>query len=169
MNFKDFFTKSGTKGIISVAHAYAYGGHTVTFKGIDDEFQITENTVKSCIKYAIINCICSYQTALLIKNKAHSKQINHMKNFSERTPSDKYYDEILCQRFEFVNNIRDSEILEIVTYFLANHNHLSIDEIANTTGYSEKELKIILSNAIRYNLVDNKTATKIKATSFMQF
>lgn len=168
MNFKGFIEKFDIEGIISITYAYAYGGYTVTIKGISDEFKVTESLVKNCIKYAIIHCIVSYQTALVIKQKAHCKQANHIKNNSNQTPSDKYYDRILEQRLEFVSKIRDDEILEIITYFLASINSLSINEITETIGYSEKELKVLLKNAINYKLVDAEVAAKIECTSFMQ-
>lgn len=168
MNFKGFIEKFDIEGIISITYAYAYGSYTVTIKGISDEFNVTESAVKNCIKYAIVHCIVSYQTALVIKQKAHCKQANHIKNNLNQTPSDKYYDRILEQRLEFVSKIRDDEILEIITYFLASINSLSINEITETIGYSEKELKVLLKNAINYKLVDAEVAAKIECTSFMQ-
>lgn len=168
MNFKGFIEKFGIEGIISVTSAYAYGSYTVTIKGISDEFNATESAVKSCIKYAIIHCIVSYQTALVIKQKAHCKQASHIKTNSNQTPSDKYYDRILEQRLKFVNSIRDDEILEIITYYLASVNTLSINEITENIGYSEKELKVLLKNAVNYKLIDAEIATKIECTPFMQ-
>lgn len=168
MNFKGFIEKFDIEGIISITYAYAYGSYRVTIKGISDEFNVTESAVKNCIKYAIVHCIVSYQTALVIKKKAHCKQASHIKSNSNQTPSDKYYDRILEQRLEFVSKIRDDEILEIITYFLASINNLSINEITETIGYSEKELKVLLKNAINYKLVDAEVAAKIECTSFMQ-
>ena len=168
MSFKTFSEKFGIEGIISVTHAYAHGSYMVTIKGISDEFHLTESAVKNCFKYAIIHCICSYQTALIIKQKAHNKQASHIKITSSETPSDKYYNRVLEQRLEFVNSMRDDEILEIITYYLASVNTLSINEIIETIGYSDKELKVLLNNAIEYKLVDFEVATRIKHTSFMQ-
>lgn len=168
MSFKDFREKFDIEGIISDTHAYAYGSYMVTIKGISDEFHLTESAVKNCIKYAIIHCIVSYQTALVIKQKAHCKQASHIKTNSNQTPSDKYYDRILEQRLEFVSSIRDDEVLEIITYYLASVNTLSIDEITETIGYSNKELKVLLKNAINYKLVDAEIAAKLECTSFMR-
>ena len=165
MCFKQFFRKYNLDGIKSVV--YAYRDYSVTIKGISDELNITESAVRNCIKYAIINCICSYQTALQIKQIAHDKQFAYIKNPSERTPSDRYYEQILRQRLEFVNNIRDSEMLEVITYFLASQN-LPMDDITDTIGYSEKELKTICVNAIKHKMVDPETATKLQSTSLMQ-
>lgn len=168
MNFKDFFKKFGIEGIKTVTYYYAYGSYTVTIKGISDELNITESAVKNCIKYAIIHCIVSYQTAVLIKQKAHNKQANHMEIKSSETPSDKYYNNIFQLRLEYINSMRDDEILEVITYYLASVNTLSINEIIETVGYSEKELKVLLTNAIDYKLVDDEIATKIEQTPFMK-
>ena len=166
-NFKDFFEKSGVAGVKNVALSYAYGNDTVTFSSISDNFSITERAVQHCIKHAIINCICSYKDALLIKEKAHRNQLKHMKETSVRTTSDKYYESILRKRLEFIKNIPDERVIEFVYLYMSNPN-LSCKEIANSLNFSSKEVNAILIKAITSGIIDEKTIHNIVAISLMK-
>lgn len=166
-NFKDFFEKSGVTGVKNVALTYAHGNDTVTFSSISDSFMITERAVQHCIKHAIINCICSYKEALLIKEKAHRNQLKHMKETSVRTTSDKYYEGILRKRLEFVKELPDERVIEVVYLYMANPN-LSCKEIADSLNLSSKEANVLLIKAITSGIIDERTIHNIVAISLMK-
>ena len=151
-SFEQFKRDCGTNAIVKIATEYAYGDDTVTINYLASKHQLSKYAVQQLLANAIVECLVSFQTALVMKAKAHRGQVRHS---SERlTSSDKYYDKLLIERLTFVKNFDKSRIIPVVDAYLKNSSKSAI-EIAKSFNLSVEELNLILKKAIIFNYVDD--------------
>ena len=166
-NFNSFMQRSGVCGIRNVTMDYAYKDDSVTFDALVEKYGITRRAVGHCIDYAIINCLVSYNTGILVKKKSHRNQSKHMKVKSVRTPSDKHYDEIFDKRLAYIKNLPDEKVIEIAYLYMANPN-MPVKDLAKSLRFSSKEINLLLVKAIKDNLVEEGVIRYIYANSLMK-
>lgn len=165
MTAKDFIETSDEFSIKKFVSEYADSDDSVTIDSLSEKYQIRSG-VDKVFEYAIVNCIVSYKTAQKMKIKAHRNQARHCKKDVLHTASDQYYSNLLKRRFEYVvSKISDDKIREMVDAYIASPN-LSAEIIANTFGFSRRELNALLEKAIVFNLIDDEKCNTLKAVAF---
>ena len=165
--FKDFLASSGTEGVKRVALDYATEDDTVTLETIAEKYNMSTKSIKKLFEYAIVNCLVSFQTAKSMQMKAHRNQTRHLKEEPQDTPSDKYYRQLFTRRIDYVKQLEDSKVKEIVDIYIKSP-QLTAFAVAESVGLSKKELNIILRKAIIFNIVDDETVKKMCSVSLMK-
>ena len=154
-SFKEVFEELGDIGVKEIASEYANEDDSVTYNFLSDKYNITLPGLKKLIDYAITNCVISYKTAILIEDKARRNQLRHYKHRSDVTSSDTYYATLFEKRLKFVKSLNNSEVIEVVDYYLDN-SHLPVATLADSLGFSVKEFNVILKKSIIFDIIDDK-------------
>ena len=157
-----FMKNASVEDIRKFALEYATEDDSVTIDKIAERHNMTEGTVKKIFGYAIVNCLVSYRIATLMKAKAHRNQNRHTDSQICMTPSDIYYNKLLEKRLETVKNFPNEKVKSIVDLYV-NSQNLSAKEVAYSVGLSKKELNIIISKSIIFNIVDDETVVKLNS------
>ncbi len=161
MSFREFIKKFGMEGVKNIAESYDNSDLSITFDTIAADNNLVRDAVTQIIKTAIIDCIISYNTCLQIKQKTHANQARHVRILrNDISPSDKFYDDLLQQRLENVNEIRDVRAVNTVRYYMENPN-LDIQSICKKVGFSKRELSTILKNMIVYDMINDAEVNKL--------
>lgn len=158
--FKDFVAELGDDGIRTIAIEYATEDDCVTVAEVAKRHNISVGITKKIFEYAIVNCLVSYQIAILMKAKAHRNQSRHISKKSDKTSSDKYYDNLFSKRLDTVKRFPTDRVKEVVDMYLDSRN-LSAKEVGLSVGLSKKEVNIVISKAIIFNIVDDETVYKL--------
>ena len=165
--FEKFMQKSGKNGIRNVALDYAYKGDTITFSVLSEKYGISKKVIQDCIEYAIVNCLIDYDEVILIKEKSHRNQAIHFRNTPVRTQSDRYYEDLLKRRLNYVKHLENMQVIEVAYLYIANPK-MSCKELAKELHFSSKEVNLIIKNAIENNLVEEDVVRHIYAVSLMK-
>lgn len=113
--FEKFMQKSSKNGIRNVALDYAYKGDTITFSVLSEKYGISKKVIQDCVEYAIVNCLIDYDEVILIKEKSHRNQAIHFRNTPVRTQSDRYYEDLLKRRLNYVKHLEDMQKANVFT------------------------------------------------------
>ena len=165
--FEKFMQKSGKNGIRNVALDYAYKGDTITFSVLSEKYGISKKVIQDCIEYAIVNCLIDYDEVILIKEKSHRNQAIHFRNTPVRTQSDRYYEDLLKRRLNYVKHLENMQVIEVAYLYIANPK-MSCKELAKELHFSSKEVNLIIKNAIVNNLVEEGVIRHIYVVSLMK-
>ena len=145
--FSELLKREGDTGIRRIAVAYASSSCFDTQEVIAEREGVAESCVSKCIRYAFENCLISHQMCQNIVAKAHNAQVRHINKGERMSPSDRYYQGLLRARMEYIRNMRDERVNQVVSYYVKNPTW-SVTRLANSMGYSVRELNLILKIAI---------------------
>lgn len=160
ITFKEFLEIEGDPGVRKIALEYSRSDDSITLEGLSKKYNMSNFTVRKLLDYAIINCVVSYQDALLMKEKAHRNQSQHIDDPNTVTPSDKHYEKVLRSRLEFIKLWDDSKVKVIVELYLTSPLD-SAKKIAHSQGISKKELNVVLKKSIAFNIIDDNTTREL--------
>ena len=159
-SFKKFLEECGEKGIKKVAIEYATETDNVTIEILSDKYNLSQDAVKKCFEYAIVNQL-SYKTAVLMKNKAHRNQARHAEKEPFVSSSDEHYSELFKKRMLAVKKMPDDKVANVVFTYLTNP-HLSAYKVSESLGLSCRELNALLEKAIIFRIVDADVVSQMK-------
>ncbi len=160
-SFTTFLKEKGVGGIKLVALDYATNDAFTTIDALADVYNLSPVTISKIIRYAIENCVITYQMCIRIKEKAHLNQVRHITKGNRRhTPSDSYYDELLENRKANLCKMRDGKVVDVYKFYIYNPT-LSAVVIASSFGLSVQELSILLRNAIIFGAASDSEVNEI--------
>lgn len=159
-NFQTFLKDCGDVGSRNLTLEYVAIGGIATIPSLADKYNLTEYAVIAAFEHAIVNCLVSYQIALLIKEKVHNEEFRNNHSYSKLSANRYYERKVFPKRLDFVKNFDDGKVKSIVEYYLALP-CISTQKIAEDCGLSLTELNIVLEKAIIFNIVDTDTLSKL--------
>ena len=162
-SFKSLILAEGMQGVKKVATYYAIESDDITLDIIAERYNLTLSATRSAISYSIVHCLISYRLAILCMEKSHRNQARHCKYLSASS-SDRYYDHLFKRRFEFIKKLDEETVKRIVSLYLLNPGKTA-SSIAESLGFSLKELNIVLKKAIIFAIVDDTTVKKVESVT----
>ncbi len=157
--FTKFRNEEGEDGIRKLALEYATTNIFDKMEVIAVRNDISDLGLREAIAYAIEPCLISYQLCTMCKSKAYMNQALHISSRSE-APANQYYDDLFEKRLAYVKTFRDERVTLVVQFYIR-ASRFNLKFIADSLGYSQKEVNVILKNAIIFGVASDEEVKKI--------
>lgn len=139
-----------------VAEEYLKEGRTR--KTVAEKYDMSPSAVSKLIDEGISECILSFHTSEMIRDKTFRIQSRHIREGKISLNTERHYNDLFKKRIEYVRKeIKVKRAKEIVNLYM----EYDVKFISKMTGFSPVEINIILRNSIIYGTVSLDDAKKM--------
>lgn len=137
----------GQELYFDVAEEYLKDGRTR--KTVAEQYNMSPSAVSKLIDEGIAECILSYHTSEMIRDKTLRIQSRHIRGGKVSLNTERHYKDLFKKRIEYVRSLNVKRAQEIVNLYMECY----VGVISKITGFSPVEINIILRNCIIYGIV----------------
>ena len=120
-----------------------------TRKTVAEKYDMSLSAVSKLIDEGIAECILSYHTSEMIRDKTLRIQSRHIRGGKVSLNTERHYKDLFKKRIEYVRSLKVKRAQEIVNLYMECY----VGVISKMTGFSPVEINIILRNCIIYGIV----------------